>query len=161
MSTLLLTAFIFSLFRAHCYKTRQQRPLYDIDVFSKFVVFLSSNVANALFLYATFISIFVLIMIRSQTVVKMLLPIEDQGIIEIFIYVAVALKVKFYWVQINTNGSFIFKTITIIHMIWQQSHVDIFLIDWERPKVFDHHPRNHLDTPSISSSVRSYLHCVC
>lgn len=41
-------------------------------------------------------------------------------------------------------------------MIWEQSHIDIFLIDWERPKVFDHHPRNHLDTPSISSSVIHY-----
>lgn len=95
LSSLLVAAFIISLFRAYGYKTRQQRQLYDIDIFFQFVVFLTSNVANALFVYATFISVYALIIIRTQSVVKILLPIDEQGIVEIFIYVAVALKVKF------------------------------------------------------------------
>lgn len=90
----MVTAFMFSLFRAYCYKTRQQRQFYDIDIFCKFVVFLCSNIGNALFVCATFISIYALIIVKSQTVVKILLPVKEQDIIEIFIYVAVALKVS-------------------------------------------------------------------
>ncbi|KAJ6624104.1 Meckelin, partial [Pseudolycoriella hygida] len=137
LSTLLVAAAIISLFRGYCYKTRQRRQFYDIDIFFKFVVFLCSNVANALFIYAAFISIYVLIIIQTQSIVKILLPIDEQNLIEVFVYVAVALK-----------------TISVVHLIWQQSHVDIFLIDWERPKMFDHHPKNHLDTPSISSNSK-------
>ncbi|XP_037038516.1 meckelin [Bradysia coprophila] len=137
LSILLVTAFIYSLFRAYCYKTRQQRQYYDVDIFVKFLVYLCSYVGNALFAQGTFISIYALIVVRTQSIVKMLLPVKEQDVVEVFIHVAVALK-----------------TISIIHLIWEQSHIDIFLIDWERPKVFDHHPRNHLDTPSISSSSK-------
>lgn len=101
LSVLLATAFVYSLFRAYCYKTRQQRQFYDIDIFVQFVMFLSSNVGNALFAYATFISIYVLMVVRTQSIVKILLPINEQDLIEIFIYVAVSLKVKIRVVELK------------------------------------------------------------
>lgn len=43
-------------------------------------------------------------------------------------------------------------------MMWQQCSIDIFLIDWERPKIFDNNlnGKSNLDTPSISSGVSIY-----
>lgn len=44
-------------------------------------------------------------------------------------------------------------------MVWQQCNIDVFFIDWERPKIFDNHltTKNNLDTPSISSGVSIFI----
>lgn len=49
------------------------------------------------------------------------------------------------------------QAIKVAQHFWQQVHCDIFFIDWERPRVFEHQISlrtvGGLDTPSISSSV--------
>lgn len=50
----------------------------------------------------------------------------------------------------------------MVQHFWQQVHCDIFFIDWERPRVFEHHislrtVMGGMDTPSITSSVSVHL----
>lgn len=127
-----------SIFQTLCYKTRQQRQFYDTDIFSKFLIYFCSNIANALFGCVLVLSVYVFIVYKSQIVVRILLPLREQEMLEIFVYISVALKL-----------------IKVIHLIWNQTNIDIFFIDWERPKVFDNHinVKTHMDTPSISSGV--------
>lgn len=51
---------------------------------------------------------------------------------------------------------FAFQVLSLVQVLWQQCNIDIFFIDWERPRVYDHHiaMRNNIETPSISSGVR-------
>lgn len=65
-----------------------------MEIFSNFLIFLCSNIANALFLVVVIVSFFVLIVYKSQQNVKILLPIEEQEALEVFVYAAVAFKVK-------------------------------------------------------------------
>lgn len=64
-----------------------------MEIFSNFLIFLCSNIANALFLVVIIVSVFVLIVYKSQQNVKILLPIEEQEALEVFVYAAVAFKV--------------------------------------------------------------------
>lgn len=52
---------------------------------------------------------------------------------------------------------FFLQAIKFGNVLSEQIYCDIFFIDWERPRVFEHQitlkPTNNLDTPSICSSV--------
>lgn len=96
LSTLLVLCIALTLFETHCYKTRQQRIIYDLDIFTKFVVYLCGNVSNALFGCTIILSVYVLIVHRTQRVIRIMLPLQEQNVLEIFTFVAVALKVSIY-----------------------------------------------------------------
>uniref|UniRef100_A0A336LUV8 CSON013682 protein n=1 Tax=Culicoides sonorensis TaxID=179676 RepID=A0A336LUV8_CULSO len=132
----IILAFTMAIFQTVCYKIRQNKIFYDIEIFSNFLIFLCSTIANALFLVVIIISIYVLCSYKSQQNVKILLPIAEQEALEVFIYAAV-----------------VFKFVKILRHFWLQVNVDIFFIDWERPKVFESTSRNYFDTPSIASGV--------
>lgn len=59
--------------------------------------------------------------------------------------------------RFQLNLAFGFQSVKFAYVLAQQIHCDIFFIDWERPRVFEHQitlkPTNNLDTPSICSSV--------
>lgn len=96
-----------AIFQTVCYKIRQNKIFYDMEIFSNFLIFLCSTIANALFLVVIIISIHVLSTYKSQQKVKILLPIAEQEALEVFIYAAVAFKVGFlyYSPQIYYNCS--------------------------------------------------------
>lgn len=91
----ILLAFVMAIFQTVCYKIRQNKIFYDMEIFSNFLIFLCSTIANALFLVVIIISINVLSTYKSQQKVKILLPIAEQEALEVFIYAAVAFKVVF------------------------------------------------------------------
>lgn len=67
-----------------------------MEIFSNFLIFLCSTIANALFLVVIIISIHVLSTYKSQKKVKILLPIQEEEALEVFVYAAVAFKVRFF-----------------------------------------------------------------
>lgn len=96
LSTLLVICVALTIFETYCYKTRQQRLTYDFDIFTKFVVYLCGNVSDALFGCTIILSVYVLIVHRTQQVIRIMLPLQEQNVLEIFTFVAVALKVSIY-----------------------------------------------------------------
>lgn len=64
------------------------------------------------------------------------------------------MRLRIIYAKINQ-----FQAVKFGQHIGQQIDCDIFFIDWERPKVFEHQitlkSTNNLDTPSICSSVSS------
>lgn len=94
LSTLLVICVALTLFETYCYKTRQQRLTYDLDIFIKFVIYLCGNVSNALFGCTIILSVYVLIVQRTQRVIRIMLPLQEQNVLDIFTFVAISLKVS-------------------------------------------------------------------
>ena len=133
----ILLAFTIALFQTYCYKIRQGKIYYDMEIFFNFLVYLISNVGTALLAIVTIITLNAFFLFKTQEELKLMMPIEEQ--IDVFIYLA-----------------FIFKFLKLLRVFWLQKNIDIFFIDWERPKIFDTgiglHRSHFLDTPSIASN---------
>ncbi|XP_055643217.1 meckelin [Toxorhynchites rutilus septentrionalis] len=142
----ILLAFTMTLFQTFCYKLRQNKMYYDMDIFFNFLVYLCSNVATALLAAVVIVSLHVFITYKTQRNMKMLLPVEVQNALEIFVYIA-----------------FSFKFIKLVRAFNLMAGIDIFFIDWERPKIVDTGiggQRTHLlDTHSISSNTTTRPSC--
>lgn len=82
-----------SIIEVMAFKTRQQKLFYDIYDFGYFFVALCSNVGTALTLIVISFSFYTFIVYKSQQTIKILLPLAEQEMFEIFLYVAMALKV--------------------------------------------------------------------
>ncbi|XP_059621814.1 meckelin [Phlebotomus argentipes] len=135
----LLLAFVLAIFEAIAYKTRQHKLIYDLDVFCKFTVFLLSKVGSSLFAIVIIICLYIHFTFKGQTTVRLLLPLPVETLLRILTGVALALK-----------------SVKLAQHLWQIAHIDIFFIDWERPRIFEQ--RNQLDTPSVcSGSVTARL----
>ncbi len=86
--------------------------------------------------------LFILILFKTQSTIFIVLPEGDQEIAFITLLVI----------------AFVFRLITVIYLIWKQVTIQIFLIDWEKPKVQAHQDNKvhtHQDTPV--SVWRSYF----
>lgn len=94
LSTLLVICVALTLFETYCYKTRQQRLTYDFDIFTKSFIYLCGNISTALFGCTIILSVYVLIVHRTQRVIRIMLPLQEQTVLEVFTFVAVALKVS-------------------------------------------------------------------
>ncbi|XP_055605729.1 meckelin [Uranotaenia lowii] len=143
----ILLAFTMTLFQTFCHKLRQNKLNYDMEIFFNFLVYLCSNVATALLAVTVIVSLHVLVTYKTQTKdIKMLLPVSVEHSLEIFIYLTLA-----------------FKLIKLVRVFALMAGIDIFFIDWERPKIFDAGiggQRSHLlDTPSIASSATNRPSC--
>lgn len=71
-----------------------------MEIFFNFLVSLCSNVATALLVTTVIVALHVFVTYKTQTNVKMLLPVEVQSALEIFVYLAFGFKV-------NTNRLFV------------------------------------------------------
>lgn len=142
----ILLSFINAIVCSMSYKLRQNKMEYDFEIFVYFTIQLCSNVATSLFIIAIILSLIIFFIYKTQSVVTIMIPVHEHRMIEIF--VAIAFSLKF---------------LKIIEIVYCISNIDIFFIDWERPKLFDNHnhygfTRNTLDTPSMcSSAVRKYF----
>lgn len=65
-----------------------------MEIFFNFIVYLCSNVATALLAATVIVALHVFVTYKTQTNVKMLLPVEVQHGLEIFIYLAFGFKVS-------------------------------------------------------------------
>ncbi|XP_058453629.1 meckelin [Malaya genurostris] len=142
----ILLAFAMTLFQTFCHKLRQNKMFYDMEIFLNFLVYLCSNVATALLSVTAVIALHVLITYKTQDNVKILLPVEVQNALEIFIYL-----------------SFAFKLLKLLRVSILISGIDIFFIDWERPKILEtgigNQRTNLLDTSSMTSSTTNRPSC--
>lgn len=115
-----------------------------MEIFVNFIVNLFSYISNALFAASVIILIYVFILYKTQKIVHILLPIEEKELVHVFICIA-----------------FVLKAFKIFYTLWNQINIDIFFIDWERPRIFDNTilgtTKSHLDTPSMCSSVSFFL----
>lgn len=146
-------AFLMSLLQTYFYKVRQQKMEFDFPILFTFALNLISTTSTAFFGFVIVFTIYVFFVYKSQSqVVEILMPLQqhEQNLIETFIYVALS-----------------FKTIKLFKMFYDLATVDIFFIDWERPKFsngdnFQSFNKAHLmqqsasspGTPSITSSLK-------
>lgn len=133
---LVLLGLIMSIVETFSYKIREGKVLYDVQLLGKFVIQLLSKIANTLFIIGAALAIYVHVTYKSQEVVRLLLPNSIEVEIKYFLLVALLLKV-----------------IKLAEHLWGMANVDIFFVDWERPKLADNFvAKNHLETPTSMGS---------
>ncbi|KAL7039251.1 hypothetical protein ACKWTF_009846 [Chironomus riparius] len=145
----ILIAFFNALMCTFIYKISQQKMEYDLSILLNFIINLMANVSNAFFIFILIFIAYVFFVYKTQSsVVKIMLPLErEEAVIEILLVFAI-----------------IFKIVKLMKLFYDMITLDIFFIDWERPKVYntsDHffHGSNksHPGTPSITSSFKPTL----
>ncbi|XP_013860191.1 meckelin isoform X2 [Austrofundulus limnaeus] len=111
-------ALICTLLRTASYKRRIASALIDMATIGKFLLFFAGDLANAFFAVTVGTGLYWLIFYKAQMFVSVLLPTPTQE--ERFVtYIGCA---------------FAFKAVQFLHELYLQVSVDIFLIDWERPR---------------------------
>lgn len=159
----------WAAFETYSYKCRKQQVDFDSAIFLKFGIFFCSSMANVLFALAAILNLYIYYVYKSQNTVKALPPFEQLSMIKSFYLLALVLKVSFLNVCPRFGGCQLivvrrlnFQSVKFAYVLLQQINCDIFFIDWERPRVFEHQitlkPTNNLDTPSICSSVSNYVY---
>ncbi|XP_015791559.1 meckelin-like [Tetranychus urticae] len=112
-------AVLIALFRAWAWTKRQGKQAVDPVTISEFLLISISFLADAFFLVCLGFSIHSFIIYKQQSVIHGLLPSTSfESTIRIYLYIAFALK-----------------CVKILHDLIILSHTNIFLIDWERPRV--------------------------
>ncbi|KAL2083917.1 hypothetical protein ACEWY4_019435 [Coilia grayii] len=111
-------AVIYSLVKTASWKRRIETPMIDLETILKFLLFYAGDLANVFFVITVGTGLYWLIFYKAQQFVSVLLPLPEQE--ERFVtYVSCA---------------FGLKTVQFLHKLLRQLSVDIFFIDWERPR---------------------------
>ncbi|XP_026561755.1 meckelin [Pseudonaja textilis] len=111
-------AVLWSLLKTAGWKRRIGSPMIDLQTVVKFLLFYAGDLANVFFIITVGTGIYWLIFFKAQQFVSVLLPQPSQE--DKFIsYVACA---------------FVLKALQFLHLLVSQLTIDIFFIDWERPK---------------------------
>lgn len=167
----LVAAVGMAIFQTISFKRRKQQQ-NDIDslLLVEFCINCCSTVGTVLFASAATLIVYIYVVYKTQNVVRVLPPFSELKLIKFFFCFAFILKVRI----LIRSYFFFFKSLTLIELSFifefqlikfcyhlnHQMNSDIFFIDWERPKVFEHQitlkSTNNLDTPSICSSVSIY-----
>uniref|UniRef100_A0A8C4E5A3 Transmembrane protein 67 n=1 Tax=Dicentrarchus labrax TaxID=13489 RepID=A0A8C4E5A3_DICLA len=111
-------AVLYSLLKTVSWKRRIASPLIDVETMLKFLLFYAGDLANVFFAVTVGTGLYWLIFYKAQQFVSVLLPLPAQE--EQFVtYIGCA---------------FALKAIQFLHKLILQVSVDIFFIDWERPR---------------------------
>ncbi|KAH1177035.1 meckelin isoform X1 [Mauremys mutica] len=111
-------AVLWSLLKTAGWKRRIGSPLIDLQTVLKFLLFYAGDLANVFFIITVGTGLYWLIFFKAQQFVSVLLPLPSQE--EDFVtYVGCA---------------FALKALQFLHKLFSQLTVDVFFIDWERPK---------------------------
>ncbi|XP_010617930.1 meckelin isoform X2 [Fukomys damarensis] len=111
-------AVLSSLLKTAGWKRRIGSPMIDLQTVMKFLVYYAGNLANVFFIVTMGTGLYWLIFFKAQKSVSVLLPVPAQE--ERFVtYVGCA---------------FALKALRFLHKLISQITIDIFFIDWERPK---------------------------
>ncbi|XP_068995526.1 meckelin [Embiotoca jacksoni] len=111
-------AVLYSLLKAISWKRRIASPLIDVETMVKFLLFYAGDLANVFFTVTVGTGLYWLIFYKAQQFVSVLLPLPAQE--EQFVtYIGCA---------------FALKAVQLLHKLILQVSIDIFLIDWERPR---------------------------
>ncbi|CAO1407289.1 unnamed protein product [Diamesa serratosioi] len=146
LPVIIMLAFLYSLMQTFFYKVRQQKIDYDLSILFNFFINLLSNISNAFFAFILVFVNYVFFVYKTQTIkVRIILPLtHEQNVIELLLYFAI-----------------VFKMVKLLKLFYDMINIDIFFIDWERPKYnynenFMQYSNNksHPGTPSITSSLK-------
>ncbi|KAM6910050.1 meckelin [Xenentodon cancila] len=111
-------AVLYSLLKTVSWKRRIASPLIDVETIVKFLLLYAGDLANVFFVVTVGTGVYWLIFYKAQQFVSVLLPLPSQE--EQFVtYIGCA---------------FALKAVQFLHKLILQVSVDIFLIDWERPR---------------------------
>uniref|UniRef100_A0A8D3BA20 Transmembrane protein 67 n=1 Tax=Scophthalmus maximus TaxID=52904 RepID=A0A8D3BA20_SCOMX len=111
-------AVLYSLLKTVSWKRRIASPLIDAGTMLKFLLFYAGDLANVFFAVTVGTGLYWLIFYKAQQFVSVLLPLPAQE--EKFVtYIGCA---------------FTLKVRHFLHKLMLQVSVDVFLIDWERPR---------------------------
>ncbi|CAB4058506.1 TMEM67 [Lepeophtheirus salmonis] len=129
-------AVFWSVVQTWTWSRRSGKMTIDPFTLIEFLANACGNLAHVFFIVIYFASLYYMIFFKQQNYIYVILPDEDQEkIIKNFIYSIFALKI-----------------IDILHLIYQQMMVDIFLVDWEKP-----HPSSEKTKELPVSVWRTYL----
>lgn len=90
---LLASGIAMAFFQTYSYKKRQQKIYFDADIFIEFFICLCSHVANVLFIIATTLTLYIYLMLKTQSTISVLPPISQQPMIKFLFVMAFLLKV--------------------------------------------------------------------
>ncbi|KAM4600377.1 meckelin [Polymixia lowei] len=111
-------AVLYSLLKTVSWKRRIASPLIDMETMLKFLLFYAGDLANVFFIITVGTGLYWLIFYKGQHFVSVMLPLPGQE--EKFVtYIGCA---------------FALKTVQFLHKLFLQLSVDVFFIDWERPR---------------------------
>uniref|UniRef100_A0A8C2RTE1 Transmembrane protein 67 n=1 Tax=Capra hircus TaxID=9925 RepID=A0A8C2RTE1_CAPHI len=111
-------AVLSSLLKTAGWKRRIGSPMIDLQTVTKFLVYYAGDLANVFFIITVGTGLYWLIFFKAQKSVSVLLPVPAQE--ERFVtYV---------------RCGFALKALQFLHKLISQITIDIFFIDWERPK---------------------------
>ncbi|XP_048364150.1 meckelin [Sphaerodactylus townsendi] len=111
-------AVLWSLLKTAGWKRRIGSPMIDLQTVLKFLLFYAGDLANVFFIITVGTGIYWLIFFKGQQYISVLLPLPTQE--DDFVsYV---------------GCGFTLKVVQFLHMLVTQLTIDIFFIDWERPK---------------------------
>ncbi|KAF7669715.1 hypothetical protein LDENG_00147280 [Lucifuga dentata] len=111
-------AVLCSLLKTVSWKRRIASPLLDMETVLKFLLFYAGDLANVFFIVTVGSGLYWLIFFKAQQFVSVLLPLPAQEE-QFMIYIGCA---------------FALKAIQFLHKLIMQLLVDVFFIDWERPR---------------------------
>uniref|UniRef100_UPI0037E7BDA2 meckelin n=1 Tax=Semicossyphus pulcher TaxID=241346 RepID=UPI0037E7BDA2 len=111
-------AVLYSLLKTVSWKRRIASPLIDVETMMKFLLFYAGDLANVFFAVTVGSGLYWLIFYKAQQFVSVMLPLPAQE--EQFVtYIGCA---------------FALKAVQFLHKLILQVSVDVFLMDWERPR---------------------------
>ncbi|XP_055907952.1 meckelin isoform X2 [Eupeodes corollae] len=140
LSVFILIGFLFAIFRAYVFKCRRNLECFEMLVFSEALLNSMSNIGNSflavVILHVFFSSISFLIHFDEASA-----PVQKYQLFKFCIYCGLLLKGFSFFVN-----------------FWKISKIDIFFVDWERPKNCDVslHLKNNMETSSQCSSIRTF-----
>nr|XP_019574373.1 PREDICTED: meckelin isoform X1 [Rhinolophus sinicus] len=111
-------AVLSSLLKTAGWKRRIGSPMIDLQTVTKFLVYYAGDLANVFFITTVGTGLYWLVFFKAQKSVSVLLPMPAQEN-RFVTYVACA---------------FALKALQFLHKLISQITIDIFFIDWERPK---------------------------
>ncbi|KAM6968400.1 meckelin [Aplochiton taeniatus] len=109
---------LYSIVKTASWKRRIASPLIDLETVLKFLLFYAGDLANVFFVITVGTGLYWLIFYKAQYFVSVLLPLPAQEE-RLVSYIGCA---------------FALKTVQFLHKLVHQLSVDVFLIDWERPR---------------------------
>ncbi|XP_037954994.1 meckelin isoform X2 [Teleopsis dalmanni] len=122
----------------------QIRDICDFSCITEFFLHFFSNTSNAILLGTFLLAVINSLTYLFQETIKLTLPLNKvQHTFDVLIFTALLLKAIYLGVY-----------------FWRVAHIDLFFIDWERPKCCDNNhisTKTNLETSSVCSSVRTFI----
>ncbi|KAK7873573.1 hypothetical protein R5R35_009277 [Gryllus longicercus] len=121
MGVLCSLSVVWSGIETWSYSRRSGRVGIDLFTIAELALFSCGNLANVFFLVVACASLHTFFFYKGESVIHLLLlSSSNENLIKTYVIVAFALKI-----------------IEIVFMIWKQISIDIFFIDWERPRALN------------------------